>query len=107
MNEDRQPLRRYPRWPVSIDCDVEGTSGHSSMRLSELSIGGCYIDTRMAFAEGASVTITALFPGGDLTFTGRVIYVHPGYGFGVGFDPLSDATREKLEEFLKHAQQAR
>lgn len=106
MTEDRQQ-RRYPRWPVSIDCEVGGASGRSSMRLSELSVGGCYVDTRTMFAEGTPVTITAMFPDTELTFTGRVLYVHPGYGFGVGFDPLSDATREQLEEFLRQAGQAR
>jgi hypothetical protein len=106
MTEDRQ-TRRYPRWPVSIDCEVEGASGRSTMRLSELSAGGCYVDTRTMFAEGTPITIKAMFPAAELTFTGRVLYVQPEYGFGVGFDPLPDATREQLEEFLRQANQAR
>jgi hypothetical protein len=73
------------------------------MRLSELSVGGCYVDTRTQFAEGSPVSITAMFPGADLMLTGRVLYVQPGYGFGVGFDPLPEPTRQQLEEFLKQA----
>ena len=102
MTEDRKE-RRYPRWPVSIDCEVEGSSGRASMRMSELSIGGCYVDTRTQFSEGTPVTITAMFPGADLVLTGRVLYAHPGYGFGVGFDSLPDPVRKQLEEFLKQA----
>ena len=95
------PPRRYPRLPVSVDCQVEGASGHASMRVSELSLGGCYVDTRMQFGADAPITIRALLPTGDVVFTGRVRYEQPGYGCGVAFDPLSDEARERLEAFLQ------
>ena len=97
---DYDPPRRYPRQPVSIDCQVEGASGHASLRVSELSLGGCFVDTRTQFAAGTPVTIRAMFPTGELVFTGRVLYEQQGYGFGVAFDPLPDGTREQLEKFL-------
>jgi hypothetical protein len=106
MTEERQP-RRYARWPVAIDCEVEGASGRASMRLSELSLGGCFVDTRTLFTEGMATTIVAFFPGGELTLPGRVLYVQPGYGFGVGFDALPDSTRERLEAFLRQAESDR
>ena len=102
MTEDRQ-TRRYPRWPVASECEVEGASGRSSMRLSELSAGGCFVDTRTLFTEGMATTIIAFFPSGELTLPGKVLYVQPGYGFGVGFESLSDSTREQLEAFLRQA----
>jgi hypothetical protein len=97
---DNDPQRRHPRLPVSIDCQVEGASGHASLRVSELSLGGCYVDTRRQFGAGAPVTIRAAFPTGEAIFTGRVIYELAGHGFGVAFDELSDSTREHLENFL-------
>jgi hypothetical protein len=97
---DYDPQRRYPRLPVSIDCLVEGASGHASMRVSELSLGGCYVDTRMQFGANSPITIRAQFPSGEIVFTGRVLYEQPGYGLGVAFDPLSDSTREQLQKFL-------
>ena len=97
---DHDPQRRYPRLPVSIDCQVEGASGHASLRVSELSLGGCYVDTRMQFGVDTPMTIRAAFPTGEAVFTGRVIYEQAGYGFGVAFDALSDSTREQLENFL-------
>lgn len=97
--------RRHPRCPVSIDCQVDGASVGSSMRLSELSVGGCYVDTRVDFREGSRVTITAAFPSAELVFTGKVLYVHAGYGFGVEFDRLADPTREGVEEFLRRTPQ--
>ena len=101
---DHHPPRRYPRHPVSIECEVEGASGHASLRLSELSAGGCYVDTRTQFSVDTAVTIRAQFPAGELVFTGRVLYVQPGYGFGVAFDALTDSTRQQLDAFLQQAQ---
>ena len=92
--------RRYPRVQVLIDCQVEGTSGRAPTRLSELSLGGCYVDTRTQFSVGASVTIYAAFPAGDVVLSGHVLYVQPTYGFGVGFDDLPDTTRQQLHAFV-------
>lgn len=101
MTDTHYPPRRYPRHPVSIDCQVEGASGHASMRVSELSLGGCFVDTRMQFDPGQTVSIRASLPEGGIDLSGRVIYLLSGYGFGCAFDPLPDASRERLEEFLK------
>lgn len=97
---DHDPRRRYHRLPVSLDCQVEDASGHASLRVSELSLGGCYVDTRMQFGVGAPITIRTAFPTGEAVFTGHVVYEQAGYGFGVAFDALSDSTREQLENFL-------
>lgn len=94
------PPRRYPRSPVSIECQLEGVSAGASLRLSELSVGGCYVDTRTDFRPGERVTITAAFPSAELEFRGTILYVHSGYGFGVAFDTLAPNTREQLEKFL-------
>jgi hypothetical protein len=100
MPDEYDPPRRYARLPVSIDCAIEGASGRASMRVSELSLGGCYVDTRIQFAEGSPVSIRAALPGGEVLLTGRVIYAQPGFGFGVAFDDLADSTRQQLEAFF-------
>jgi hypothetical protein len=94
------PPRRYPRLPVSVDCEVEGASEHATLRVSELSLGGCFVDTRMQFSPGVAIAIRAVLPDGELLVAGRVLYEQTGYGFGVAFDPLPDGTRERLDAFL-------
>jgi hypothetical protein len=101
MSDAYDPPRRYARLPVSIDCAIEGASGRASMRVSELSLGGCYVDTRIQFAEGSPVTVRAALPAGEVILTGRVIYAQPGFGFGVAFDELAGSTREQMESFLR------
>src|SRR4026207_1986539 len=100
------PRRRQPpRCPVSIDCQVDGLSTGLSTRLSELGIGGCFVDTRTAFGAGGRINITAALPSSELVFTGTVLYELSGYGFGVGFDALPERTHEQLERFLRAAAQ--
>ena len=96
-----EPKRRHPRWPVSIDCQVDGLATGLSTRVSELSLGGCFVDTRTAFGTGGRITITAALPSSEVVFTGTVLYVLSGYGFGVGFDALPERTHEQLEEYLR------
>lgn len=95
-----RPQRR-PRWPVSIECQVDGLSTGLSTRVSELSIGGCFVDTRTAFGTGGRITITAALPASEVVFTGTVLYELYGFGFGVGFDALPERTHEQLEEYLR------
>jgi len=95
--------RQYPRCPVSIDCQVDGLASGLSTRLSELGLGGCFVDTRTAFGTGGRITITAALPSSEVVFTGTVLYVLSGYGFGVGFDTLPERTHGQLEEFLREA----
>lgn len=102
MSPARTP-RQYPRCPVSIDCQVDGLAAGLSTRLSELSLGGCFVDTRTPFGTGGRITITAALPSSEVVFTGTVLYVLSGYGFGVGFDRLPERTHEHLEEFLREA----
>ena len=44
--------RRHPRLPVLVDCRIEGASGRSEMRLTNLSATGCFVDTAMSFPAG-------------------------------------------------------
>ena len=95
-----QTRRKYPRCPVSIDCQVDGLATALSTRLSELGIGGCFVDTRTGFGPGGRITITAALPSSAVVFTGTVLYELSGYGFGVGFDALPESTHQQLTDFL-------
>src|SRR5438046_1868538 len=96
-----QTPRRYPRWPVSIDCQVDGLATALSTRLSELGAGGCFVDTRTRFGTGGRITIVAALPSSEIVVTGKVLYELSGYGFGVGFDALPAETHEQLQQFLQ------
>jgi hypothetical protein len=93
--------RRHPRLPVLVDCRVEGVSGRSEMRLTDISPTGCYVDTSVSFSKGTRVVLYARLGDGDVVLPGRVIPLKSGGGFGVEFMDLDDATRKHLDAYLQ------
>lgn len=96
--------RRYPRLPVLVECRLDGTSGRHEMRMTDLSPGGCFVDTSMSFPEGTPVTLYAQLGGGEVALPGRVIPVKTGgFGFGIEFVDLDEAARKQLDAYLQQA----
>ena len=94
--------RKFPRLPVLVDCQVEGASGRATMRLTDLSPRGCFIDTRMVLPEGTRVTVAAMLGDAQVQLSGRVIPMQTaGYGFGVEFVDLDEATQQQLEAYIR------
>ena len=71
------------------------------MRMSELGMGGCYVDTRMLFAVGMPVTVHSTLGGSEVTMSGRIVYTQPGFGFGVAFDQLPATAAQQLADALR------
>jgi hypothetical protein len=95
--------RRHPRLPVLVECRVEGASGRSEIRLTDLSRTGCYVDTSMSFPAGTNVTLYAQLGGGEVALPGRVIPLNSGGGFGVEFADLDEAAKKQLDAYLQQA----
>jgi Tfp pilus assembly protein PilZ len=102
--DEYTPRRRWPRQPVTLECHIEGVSDRASIRLSELSFGGGYVDTSADYSVGMPVRLAMVLDGGNqATVSGRVIYTHPRMGFGFAFDleETPDPSRQWITEFLQ------
>jgi len=67
-----------------------GGSGATEARIADLSLGGCFVETRMQPGLGEETDVTVLFADGQsITLQGRVAYTAPGIGFGIAFRPLT------------------
>lgn len=97
--------RRFPRLSVVLDCRIEGLSGRASVRLTELSVAGGYVDTNATFRVGDRVRFGMLLDGTEIPVTARVIYTHTGIGFGFTFefDEMDPSARERIEELLRES----
>ena len=102
---DYSKNRRYRRLPVLVDCRLEGASGRTEMRLTDLSPVGCYVDTTIAFPAGSTVTLYAALGEGEVPLSGRVIPMHQsGWGFGIEFVDLDAGTQQQLDTYYhQHA----
>lgn len=93
--------RQQKRIAVPLDIELQSSSGKREARLSDLSIGGCYVDSIAIVKENEKVHFSLSLPSGQKEeMSGSVVYIHPGVGFGLRFDNLSDQQRTILQQVI-------
>ena len=98
--------RREQRLDVCLDAVWDGKSGNYSARVTDLSEGGCYVDTLGEAHVGEILSFKLQTPAGEwLELTGEVAHETLPLGFGLRFVYLSDEQMEKLRSLLGHFQQ--
>ena len=100
--------RSKPRLDVSLDAVWHGESGRQSARVTDLSEGGCYLDTVGEVMKGEIVAFRILLPDDDdwLYLEGEVKHHRPGRGFGVQFVDLNEEQTDKLLMLLRLAMES-
>ena len=99
--------RTEKRWDVCLDAVWEGKSGNHLARVTDLSEGGCYLDTVGEVMSGEIVAFRILLPDDDwLYLEGEVRHHRHGMGFGVQFVDLNEEQTDKLLWLLRIAKEA-
>ena len=95
--------RSGKRWDVSLDAVWDGKSGNYTARITDLSDGGCYMDSLGDVTMGELLNFKLHLPNGDwLELTGEVAHHTPPVGFGVRFLELSEEQLETLRAFIEY-----
>ena len=91
-----------PRHTVSAVAQiVELRSGtRVNMRISDLSLGGCYIDSMSPLQIGTEIRLGLLKDKKIIEVNGTVIYSHPGLGMGVSFARATAEQRAEIEKWV-------
>ena len=95
--------RAKPRLSVSLDAVWDRDSARQTARITDLSEGGCYLDTVGEVMTGEIVAFRILLPDDDddwLYLEGEVKHHRHGMGFGVQFVDLNDEQTDKLMQLL-------
>jgi hypothetical protein len=93
--------RSEKRFEVCLDAVWDGNSGNHSARITDLSEGGCYVDSLGQAQVGEVLKVKLQFQnGGWLELTGEVAHQMPPLGFGVRFVNLAPEELEKLRSAL-------
>ena len=98
MEERREDERKT----VSLEARWEGGSGHRTARVSDLSLGGCYLDT-LGQSEGIGevISLEIKMPDGTwLPLRGTIAHYQPGLGFSVCFSFLTDEEQYQLTQLI-------
>ena len=94
--------RKHERVPILMEVLWGGGTRTSGVRTTDISEGGCFIDTMGHAAVGETIDFKLLLPDGEwIPVQGEVVYELPPTGFGVRFTNISDSDRERLKALLK------
>lgn len=91
--------RHSERINIPLEIVLESESGKRDCRISDLSLGGCFVDSIANVIDGEVLGIVLHLPTGQcLKLSGEVVYIYPGFGFGLRF---LNPTREEHEQLQK------
>jgi hypothetical protein len=97
-NERREDKRAR----VSIEAWWEGQSGRQEARVSDLSMGGCFIDTLSQAKVGELIVFAIKRPGGKwLELRGEVASVDEHVGFSLAFTYLTEDEQSALARLIE------
>jgi hypothetical protein len=93
--------RKHERSSFLTEVLLESSSGKREARISDVSEGGCFVDTIVIVRQGEEVSLSGkLDSGEEFTAAGKVAYVMDGFGFGVEFTDVSDTARQAISKML-------
>lgn len=95
----RRSVRRCPL-VASAEVSELRTGAVLSARISELAVGGCYVDVLNPFPEGTLVALRIIRDQGVFSTNARVVYCDPSFGMGLAFTEMAPEQRSVLEGWL-------
>jgi CheY-like chemotaxis protein len=99
-----QPLvvaNELREWVGRNSPEIEKDDPPAPCRLTDLSLGGCYLEISSPFPMCTRVTLSMRAAGVDLKTEGVVRVMHAEKGMGVEFTQTTAEHRAKLEKFLE------
>jgi len=94
--------RTDSRKPCKLGAEVfkTGTSIPHRCTVSDISVGGCYVEMPTPFPANVPVEIQIRSRGTKVRITGIVQSTHPGFGMGVRFQALAAQQQKDILQLL-------
>ena len=93
--------RTDDRVTTSLPARWEGMIDSEEPRIDDISLGGCFVNTRARVEMDEVVNLEVRFPSGEwLPLPGKVISYQPGIGFGLSFTSLTDREIDALQQLV-------
>ncbi len=70
-------------------------------KLTDLSVGGCYVETESPFPERSGVALRLRTEGNETSTRGTVRVMHPASGMGIEFASTTLEDREEVQRFIE------
>jgi diguanylate cyclase (GGDEF)-like protein/putative nucleotidyltransferase with HDIG domain len=110
IEKQKHPSRKDRRLHARMKCRVtielhpEAGSGQMLGNLTDLSMGGCYVETTAILTPGTKIKLIFSLDDGNLDAEGYVARMDPGSGIAVQFKELNREAKEKMYRILEHVQ---
>lgn len=85
-----------------VEVRPEGGSGGFWGTLTDISLGGCYIQTFSPLPPGTHLAMKVQTKFNEFHCAGNVQASHPGVGMGIQFTDFEQGQRPLLEALIKH-----
>ncbi|HEY4840568.1 MAG TPA: PilZ domain-containing protein [Terriglobales bacterium] len=72
----------------------------SPCKLTDLSLGGCYVQTESPFPQSSTVDLCLRAAGMEIHTEGLVRVMHPQHGMGIEFPARTEEQRKSVGEFI-------
>ncbi|MFY9559263.1 MAG: PilZ domain-containing protein [Terriglobales bacterium] len=72
----------------------------SHCKLTDMSLGGCYVETESPFPQSSAVDLCLKAAGMEIHTEGLVRVMHPAHGMGIEFPARTEEQRKSVGEFI-------
>jgi len=98
--------RSHPRMKCRVTIEMQTESGGVPLfaNLTDISMGGCYIETSTILAPGSKIKLGFSMDDPTLTAGGTVMRLDPGSGVAVQFQEINREARERMFRILEFVQ---
>jgi c-di-GMP-binding flagellar brake protein YcgR len=93
--------RQLREWLQCNSPEAEQEDPPVRCRMTDLSLGGCYLEIASPFPAGTEVTLSMRASGIELRAEGVVRVMHQDKGMGVEFTQTTGEHRDRLHRFLE------
>lgn len=97
--EERRQRRRYP-CTGGVEILQQDSETRLTGSLSDISLGGCYVETRAPLPPGIAVELVVSAHETEVRAKGEVRVSHPSLGMGIAFTEMSERERERLQQLI-------
>ncbi len=100
--DSRAERRRYPRYQCSgtVQLGKEGTAPHVWVRLADIGLGGCYVETLSPLPLQTNVEFVIQADELEIRGQGKVRTLHPSVGNGIAFTQMVADDWRRLHQLV-------
>jgi DNA-binding response OmpR family regulator len=73
----------------------------SHCKLTDMSLGGCYVETESPFPQSSAVDLCLKAAGMEIHTEGLVRIMHPAHGMGIEFPARTEEQRKSVADFIE------